>query len=192
MAAATTAAAGEPSETVGGTSTAAATAGAVSAGAAVAGAGQGGELEAGYSDDDGGGGDDKGDSDSDDSRAGGGDEDEEKAARLRRAAVELSSPAVIRTVAEKLQGYRLPPDRVEELRETLKGFLGTKNYHNYTNHKKASDPSCKRYSMSVVSPFVRATIGAAALVGSFLLRRKVFRVFPLSVVWCLRWSCPRA
>lgn len=66
-------------------------------------------------------------------------------ASQRLAAVELSSPAVVRRVAEKLKGYRVPPDRVEELRETLKGFLGTKNYHNYTNHKQAADPSCKRY-----------------------------------------------
>lgn len=74
------------------------------------------------------------------------EEEAEKEARLRLAAVELSSPAVIQRVAEKLKGYRLPVDRVEELRETLKGFLGTKNYHNYTNHKKADDPSCKRYA----------------------------------------------
>lgn len=73
------------------------------------------------------------------------EEDEGKEERLRLAAVELSSPAVVRRVAEKLKGYRLPADRTEELRETLKGFLGTKNYHNYTNHKTAADPSCKRY-----------------------------------------------
>lgn len=72
------------------------------------------------------------------------EKDEEKEARLRQAAVVLSSPAVIRRVAEKLEGYRLPSGRVEELRETLNGFVGTKNYHNYTNHKKHEDPSCKR------------------------------------------------
>lgn len=58
--------------------------------------------------------------------------------------VELSSPAVLRRVAEKLEGYRLPEGQVAALRETLKGFVGTKNYHNYTNHKQPTDPSCKR------------------------------------------------
>lgn len=91
--------------------------------------------------------DDDGD-DGDDDEDGSQDREEDEAmeARLRQAAVELSSPAVIRRVGEKLKGYRLPPDRVEELRETLKGFLGTKNYHNYTNHKQHSDPSCKRWA----------------------------------------------
>lgn len=58
--------------------------------------------------------------------------------------VELSSPAVVRRVAKELEGYRLPEGAVAALRETLEGFVGTKNYHNYTNHKKPTDPSCKR------------------------------------------------
>lgn len=92
--------------------------------------------------------DDDGDSDGSQQAPGEGEEEEEdegREARLRLSNVELSSPAVVRRVAERLEGYRLPPDRVEALRETLKGFLGTKNYHNYTNHKQATDPSCKRY-----------------------------------------------
>lgn len=59
--------------------------------------------------------------------------------------MELCSPAVTRRAAEKLETYRVPPEAVKLLRETLKGFLGTKNYHNYTNHKQAADPSCKRW-----------------------------------------------
>lgn len=103
------------------------------------------------------GGDDGADGDSDGSQqANEEEEDEGKAARLRLANIELSSPAVVQRVAEKLQGYRLPPDRVGELRETLKGFLGTKNYHNYTNHKQATDPSCKRYGRHTVRAHVRS------------------------------------
>lgn len=88
---------------------------------------------------------DDGDSDDDDDDDNSEQEevDEEKEARIRQA-VELSSPAVIRRVAGKLEGYHLPAASLEELRETLKGFVGTKNYHNYTNHKKPADPSCKR------------------------------------------------
>ncbi|CAM9268837.1 unnamed protein product, partial [Hapterophycus canaliculatus] len=100
-------------------------------------------------------------------------EDEAMEARLRQAAVKLSSPTVIRRVGEKLKGYRLPPDRVEELRETLKGFLGTKNYHNYTNHKQHSDPSCKRLitSFTAADPFeddgmewIRLTVGGQSFI----------------------------
>lgn len=58
--------------------------------------------------------------------------------------VELSSPVVVQWVAEQLQGYRLSAEEIQVLRNTLKVFVGTRNYHNYTNHKKPTDPSCKR------------------------------------------------
>ncbi|CAM9524052.1 unnamed protein product [Scytosiphon promiscuus] len=118
-------------------------------------------------------GDDDDDDDDDDQSSQDQAEDDAMEARLRQAAVELSSPAVIRRVGEKLRGYRLPPDRVEELRETLKGFLGTKNYHNYTNHKQHSDPSCKRLitSFTAADPFendgmewVRLTVGGQSFI----------------------------
>ena len=72
-------------------------------------------------------------------------EEERNAAIARLQQVELCSPAVLRRAAENLEAYRVPAEAVELLRETLKGFLGTKNYHNYTNHKQAADPSCKRW-----------------------------------------------
>lgn len=72
-------------------------------------------------------------------------EEERSAAIARLQQVELCSPAVLRRAAENLETYRVPAEAVELLRETLKGFLGTKNYHNYTNHKQAADPSCKRW-----------------------------------------------
>ena len=129
------------------TSATAAPTGAAGAGQELASAGaseMGGSYSGGRSD----AADDDGDSDGSQQAPGEGEEEEEdegREARLRLSNVELSSPAVVRRVAERLEGYRLPPDRVEALRETLKGFLGTKNYHNYTNHKQATDPSCKRY-----------------------------------------------
>ncbi|CAM9174938.1 unnamed protein product, partial [Ectocarpus sp. 8 AP-2014] len=118
--------------------------------------------------------DNEGDDDDDDSQQeyeGSGDEGKE--ARLRQAAVELSSPAVVQRVAEQLKGYRLEPDRLEDLRGTLKGFLGTKNYHNYTNHKKATDASCKRLitSFTASDPFehegmewIRLTVGGQSFI----------------------------
>lgn len=72
-------------------------------------------------------------------------EEERNAAIARLQQAELCSPAVLRRAAEKLETYRVPAEAVELLRETLKVFLGTKNYHNYTNHKQAADPSCKRW-----------------------------------------------
>lgn len=126
-------------------------AGAVAAPMETPAAGRGQEHAVGATNDDGASGfsgrsDNEGDDDDDDDsqQEYEGSEDEGKEARLRLAAVELSSPAVVQRVGEKLKGYRLQPDRLEDLRETLTGFLGTKNYHNYTNHKKATDPSCKR------------------------------------------------
>lgn len=82
-------------------------------------------------------------------------EEERNAAIARLQQVALCSPAVLRRAAEKLEAYRVPAEAVELLRETLKGFLGTKNYHNYTNHKQAADPSCKRLmtSISAADPF---------------------------------------
>lgn len=76
----------------------------------------------------------------------GGDDAEADAdeAVRRLESVELSSPAVVQRVAERLQGYRLPPESLKALRETLNDFVGTKNYHNYTNHKQPTDPSCQR------------------------------------------------
>lgn len=84
---------------------------------------------------------DDGDNDSDCSEGGEGVMDEVTG---RVDSVELSSPVVVQRVSEHLQGYRLAAEDVQVLRDTLKVFVGTRNYHNYTNHKKATDPSCKR------------------------------------------------
>ncbi|CAM9246586.1 unnamed protein product [Ascophyllum nodosum] len=86
-----------------------------------------------------------------------GDQDEEEVDDVtgRLETVELSSPAVVERVADRLQGYRLSADTMSVLREVLKVYVGTRNYHNYTNHKKATDPSCNRLvtSFTAGDPF---------------------------------------
>jgi len=51
------------------------------------------------------------------------------------------------------RSYRIPPARLTRLRETLAMYVGTRNYHNYTIQKPATDPSAKRVIKSfVVNP----------------------------------------
>ena len=49
---------------------------------------------------------------------------------------------------ECIKDYRLPLDKLELLRSTLKVYEGTRNYHNYTYHKGAADASSNRYMIS--------------------------------------------
>lgn len=49
--------------------------------------------------------------------------------------------------------YRITPARLDQLQEALNQYLGTKNFHNFTVQKNASDPSAKRTIKSfVVNP----------------------------------------
>ncbi|KAK6205913.1 hypothetical protein LQW54_008105 [Pestalotiopsis sp. IQ-011] len=49
--------------------------------------------------------------------------------------------------------YRVTPERLNQLQEALNQYLGTRNYHNYTIQKHATDPSAKRNIKSfVVNP----------------------------------------
>ncbi|KAK9796901.1 putative Pseudouridine synthase I TruA alpha/beta domain-containing protein [Seiridium cardinale] len=49
--------------------------------------------------------------------------------------------------------YRVTPERLNQLQEALNQYLGTRNFHNYTVQKNASDPSAKRNIKSfVVNP----------------------------------------
>ncbi|KPU80092.1 uncharacterized protein Dana_GF18329, isoform B [Drosophila ananassae] len=52
--------------------------------------------------------------------------------------------------------YRITPELLEKVRETLKLYEGTKNFHNFTSKKNFLDPSAKRFIMSFVSsdPFL--------------------------------------
>ncbi|KAI1495547.1 pseudouridine synthase [Biscogniauxia marginata] len=40
--------------------------------------------------------------------------------------------------------YQVTPERISHLQEALDQYVGTKNFHNYTVHKRHSDPSAKR------------------------------------------------
>ena len=42
------------------------------------------------------------------------------------------------------RSYRIPPERLARIQETLNLFVGTRNYHNYTIQKTFKDPSAKR------------------------------------------------
>ncbi|GAP87690.1 putative tRNA pseudouridine38-40 synthase [Rosellinia necatrix] len=46
--------------------------------------------------------------------------------------------------------YRVTPDRLDQLQESLDKYVGTKNYHNYTIQKAHGDPSSKRTIKSFV------------------------------------------
>ncbi|XP_017035649.1 pseudouridylate synthase 1 homolog isoform X3 [Drosophila kikkawai] len=47
--------------------------------------------------------------------------------------------------------FRLSPELLEKVRETLKLYEGTKNFHNFTSKKNFLDPSSKRFIMSFTS-----------------------------------------
>ena len=53
------------------------------------------------------------------------------------------------TFADTWVGYRITPDVLVKVRETLQYFVGTKNFFNYTSGKKVNDPSCSRYIRSI-------------------------------------------
>lgn len=52
--------------------------------------------------------------------------------------------------------FRLPPERLAELNKLLSMYLGTKNFHNFTIKKKASDRSANRHIISFMcqKPFI--------------------------------------
>ena len=44
--------------------------------------------------------------------------------------------------------FRIPPERVQRVNETLAQYVGTRNFHNYTIQKAYNDPSAKRHIKS--------------------------------------------
>lgn len=61
--------------------------------------------------------------------------------------------------------YRISQETLSTVNELLKNYLGTKNYHNFTSKKKASDPSAKRYmfAFECEPPFVRKDVEFAVM-----------------------------
>jgi len=51
----------------------------------------------------------------------------------------------------QLKSYRVTKEQLSEFRETLSLFEGTHSFHSYTNGRKPSDPSCKRYILSFIA-----------------------------------------
>jgi len=55
------------------------------------------------------------------------------------------------------EDYRITDEIVDSINNTLKLFIGTHNFFNYTSGRKANDPSCKRYitEFSCSKPFIQ-------------------------------------
>ncbi|CAG2169113.1 unnamed protein product [Oppiella nova] len=62
--------------------------------------------------------------------------------------------------ANTCAAYRLAPDVRERFNETLRAYLGTHNYHNFTSGKAPTDPSAMRYivSMECSEPFLMSAV----------------------------------
>ena len=63
------------------------------------------------------------------------------------------------------ENYRASEDVLKLVNDTLKLYVGTRNFHNFTSGKKYIDPSAKRYIMSFEcgKPFVKDGIEFAVL-----------------------------
>ncbi|GIY60961.1 tRNA pseudouridine synthase A, partial [Caerostris darwini] len=46
------------------------------------------------------------------------------------------------------EAYRITDERIQEVNEFLKNYIGTRDFYNFTSGRAAGDPSCKRYIMS--------------------------------------------
>lgn len=59
----------------------------------------------------------------------------------------------------KMNGYRVPSEKLIKLNEILKMYEGTKSFHNFTSRKEYIDPSSKRYILSFDcdTPFVASS-----------------------------------
>uniref|UniRef100_A0A336LXT1 Pseudouridylate synthase 1 homolog n=1 Tax=Culicoides sonorensis TaxID=179676 RepID=A0A336LXT1_CULSO len=55
-----------------------------------------------------------------------------------------------------MEGFRVSPEKMDEVTSVLKLYEGTKNYHNFTAKKAAFDPSARRYMVSaeISPPFI--------------------------------------
>ena len=64
---------------------------------------------------------------------------------------------VAAAAAGSLSAYRVPKETLGRLRRVLGGFVGTRNFHNYTSKMKATDGAAKRFiiSFDADEPFVR-------------------------------------
>ncbi|KAL5258839.1 hypothetical protein ACHWQZ_G009341 [Mnemiopsis leidyi] len=82
--------------------------------------------------------------------------DSHKFASSRVYEYNCPSFAMAPTLGDTWSGYRITPQVLQNVRDFLLNFVGTKNYYNYTSNKSANDPSCFRYirSITVSDPVV--------------------------------------
>ena len=76
---------------------------------------------------------------------------------------EVIDESVDRT--ELMESYRLPQQRFEQINDTLKLFLGTQNFHNFTAKKRFYDPSAKRLikRFECEQPFIKDNVQFATI-----------------------------
>ncbi|KAK2762636.1 tRNA pseudouridine synthase 1 [Arachnomyces sp. PD_36] len=71
----------------------------------------------------------------------------------RLSPVTVAVKAIRAAYLSEKRSYRVPEARLARLRDALSKYIGTRNYHNYTIQKNATDPSAKRVIRSFeISP----------------------------------------
>lgn len=70
--------------------------------------------------------------------------------------LDIASRKVKQLSLEARQKFRLKPETLETFRKTLQLYVGSHNFHNFTNGKQFTDPSAHRFmkSITVSDPFV--------------------------------------
>ncbi|EEZ98974.2 pseudouridylate synthase 1 homolog [Tribolium castaneum] len=63
------------------------------------------------------------------------------------------------------KGFRLDDSTLNRINDLLQKYLGTKNFHNFTSKKQATDPSAKRYMKTLIceKPFVKDDVEFALI-----------------------------
>ncbi|KAI8809510.1 tRNA pseudouridine synthase [Cladochytrium replicatum] len=94
---------------------------------------------------------------------------------------------------EMRKTYRMTPEDLTKLREILKAYMGTQNYHNFTSGKAFGDTSAKRYIMKfeVSDPFVREDIELVSLkvLGQSFMIHQIRRMVGFAIL-LIRTECP--
>ncbi|RMZ77202.1 hypothetical protein DV738_g4481, partial [Chaetothyriales sp. CBS 135597] len=68
----------------------------------------------------------------------------------RRAEIQEATKRLRAAYLAAKRAYRIPQKRLDRIRDLLKMYVGTKNYHNFTIDKTSRDPSAKRVIKSFV------------------------------------------
>ncbi|KAI8812847.1 pseudouridine synthase [Cladochytrium replicatum] len=94
---------------------------------------------------------------------------------------------------ERRKNYRMSREDLAKLREILKAYMGTQNYHNFTTGKAFGDTSAKRYIMKFEAgdPFVREDIELVSLkvLGQSFMIHQIRRMVGFAIM-LIRTECP--